>query len=306
FGPFSGQTCSGGSWCDTTSWDTTSPSSCSYTTGSGDVGSHSYYAFVCDDDNACSSSKSGSFTVQEAAVGEGVWASCENGTLAGPYNWNYSMGYKFTANTNGQVTKLCGFFSGTKWVRLYNSSYSVLASAQIISSANWSCTSITPVNLTAGSVYYVAAEIASSGGYYRSGVSLAGCTNGITINASAYQTPSGTFNASHTEITPSMYGMADIVFSPIVATVPTVTTKIADVDIQNNRAILKGDVTDNGGEDPDHRYIDWDNDQSGEPYAHTEDLGSGGTGEYSTTINIAPNTIYYYRARAHNSAGDGV
>ncbi|GAI37575.1 unnamed protein product, partial [marine sediment metagenome] len=70
----SGQTCSGGSWCDTTSWDTTSPSSCSYTTGSGDVGSHSYYAFICDDDNVCSSSKSGSFTVEEAAVGEGVWA----------------------------------------------------------------------------------------------------------------------------------------------------------------------------------------------------------------------------------------
>ncbi|GAI46083.1 unnamed protein product, partial [marine sediment metagenome] len=234
------------------------------------------------------------------------WGSCENGTLAGPYNWNYSMGYKFTANTNGQVTKLCGFFSGTKWVRLYNSSYSVLASAQITSSANWSCTSITPVNLTAGSVYYVVAEIASSGGYYRSGVSLAGCTNDITINATAYQTPSGTFNASHTEITGNMYGMADIVFSPVTVIAPTVTNNGGESNVTASSARLNGEVTDTGGDNPTV-HIYWGDNDGGTTAAnwdHDENLGTKGVGTfYYDAPSLSPSTTYYYRCYATNPAG---
>jgi hypothetical protein len=59
----SGQTCSGGSWCDTASFSSTSPSSCNYTTQAADEGTKNYYAFVCDDENACSPSKSGMFLV---------------------------------------------------------------------------------------------------------------------------------------------------------------------------------------------------------------------------------------------------
>lgn len=57
-----GQTCDGGSWCDTTSFSSVSPSQCSYTTQTGDVGVKNYYAFVCDASD-CSASTSGSFTV---------------------------------------------------------------------------------------------------------------------------------------------------------------------------------------------------------------------------------------------------
>jgi len=89
------------------------------------------------------------------------------------------------------------------------------------------------------------------------------------------------------------------------ATAPIVTTELATVNLSTNQATLKGTVDDNGGEDPDHRYIDWDTDASGEPYANTVDLGAGGTGEFSTPLTLTPGTIYYYRARAHNSAGDG-
>ena len=97
---------------------------------------------------------------------------------------------------------------------------------------------------------------------------------------------------------------------PIItpSTVTTVTTDIAtisSIQLQNNQATLKGNVTATGGENPDHRYIDWDTDASGEPYANTVDLGAGGTGEFSTTLTLNPGTLYYYRARAHNSAGDG-
>ncbi|MDO8424510.1 MAG: Ig-like domain-containing protein, partial [bacterium] len=59
----SGQTCSGGSWCDTATWSGASPATCSYTTLAADKGTKDYYAFICDDDNACSASKSGTFLV---------------------------------------------------------------------------------------------------------------------------------------------------------------------------------------------------------------------------------------------------
>ena len=70
----SGQTCSGGSWCDTTSFSGSSPTSCSYITQSADVGTKNYYAFVCDDDNACSAASSGTFVVQVASAIEQVSA----------------------------------------------------------------------------------------------------------------------------------------------------------------------------------------------------------------------------------------
>ena len=71
----SGQTCSGtGSWCDTEStvWNQISPSSCSYTATSTDSGLRDYSAFVCDDDNLCSSPSSGSFTVTLAGQPQAI------------------------------------------------------------------------------------------------------------------------------------------------------------------------------------------------------------------------------------------
>jgi len=90
-------------------------------------------------------------------------------------------------------------------------------------------------------------------------------------------------------------------------TAPNVITNTANISLSTDQATatLNGTVTDTGGENPDHRYIDWDNDTSGEPYRYFVDLGAGGTGGFSTTITLTNGTIYYYRARAHNSAGDG-
>jgi len=63
----SGQTCPGSSWCDSASFSSSSPTSCNYTTQASDAGTNSYYAFVCDDENACSSSQPGSFLVDATA-----------------------------------------------------------------------------------------------------------------------------------------------------------------------------------------------------------------------------------------------
>jgi len=93
----SGQTCAGGSWCDLPSFSSSSPSSCSYTTQVQDAGTNNYFAFVCDDENACSSSQSGSFDVDATAPtilnfdvnpkkSDGLWVSTANPSVT--INWH--------------------------------------------------------------------------------------------------------------------------------------------------------------------------------------------------------------------------
>ncbi len=59
-----GQDCTGGSWCDSSSFTPLSPTNCTYPVTEADLGTKNYYAFVCDDSNACSSSTSGTFEVR--------------------------------------------------------------------------------------------------------------------------------------------------------------------------------------------------------------------------------------------------
>lgn len=57
------QNCDGGYWATSTVFTTNDPETVSYSVQTGDEGTHNYYAFVCDDEGACSASTSGSFTV---------------------------------------------------------------------------------------------------------------------------------------------------------------------------------------------------------------------------------------------------
>jgi len=151
------------------------------------------------------------------AVGSFSFQDCFPVSYSGPVNYGSTMGYRFNPNYNGQITKLCGYFSGTKWVKLYDASYTVLASSQITSSANWSCNAISPINVTSGNTYYVAVDVAGSGGYYLNfdtGNQLPKSCGNVTINASAYQSPSGTFNSGHSETYIRIYGLADIELTP--------------------------------------------------------------------------------------------
>lgn len=65
-GTITGQTCAAGSWCDSSDFTLTTPTSCNYTTQANDNGTKSYYAFVCDEGNNCSASTLGTFTVNVA------------------------------------------------------------------------------------------------------------------------------------------------------------------------------------------------------------------------------------------------
>ncbi len=60
-----GSGCDGGTWtAQDSNFSTTDPQEPSYTTAEEDGGDNDYYAFVCDENGACSSSTSGTFTVE--------------------------------------------------------------------------------------------------------------------------------------------------------------------------------------------------------------------------------------------------
>lgn len=61
----SGGACSVGSWCTSPVFTNRDPETCSYTTKTADIATQNYYAFVCDDEGACSASTAGTFVVQE-------------------------------------------------------------------------------------------------------------------------------------------------------------------------------------------------------------------------------------------------
>lgn len=65
-------------------------------------------------------------------------------------------------------------------------------------------------------------------------------------------------------------------------------------------ATIGGRISDTGGNNP-LRYIEWGYSSSNMPWVET--FGAGGVGNFSTTISVSPNTTYYFRAYATNSAG---
>jgi len=87
---------------------------------------------------------------------------------------------------------------------------------------------------------------------------------------------------------------------------PTVTTQAAS-GIGTDQATLNGTITDVGGENCDIRGFDYDDDAPGEPYAsEVTSSGSFGAEAFNELISsLDPSTTYYFRAKAHNSAGWG-
>jgi hypothetical protein len=132
-------------------------------------------------------------------------------------NWNYNMGYRFTANSNGNVTELGGRWSNgiTHTVRLYAyPAGPLLASVNVTGTGDWNYSSISSVALTQGNQYVVAVRLNSqSSGQYGT-ISLPQTEGQITINNSTYL--SGSNSMPTNSVTNNMYGMADIKFEPCV------------------------------------------------------------------------------------------
>lgn len=150
-------------------------------------------------------------------TGETPWKSNEFGPLTTNVLGGATLGYKFTPLVNGQITKLGGFFNGTKTLYLWDSSTkSLLAQAQVASSNNWVYSPITPVNVTAAKSYIVAVFTGTgSGGSWRYPIQLPKTYGNIKIDASWTNWMSSGPAMPNTYRTDVMYGQADIEFSPI-------------------------------------------------------------------------------------------
>mgnify|MGYP001118264161 CR=1 FL=1 len=109
-----------------------------------------------------------------------------------------------------------------------------------------------------------------------------------------------TFNTGSEGHTTSMNFTAH--FAPPISR-PTVTT-LPVTGISRTGATLRGRIDNTGGENP-QRYLDISTSSSFTAGTTTTyNLGAGGTGEFSQAVtNLNQSTLYYVRARAHNSAG---
>jgi len=131
------------------------------------------------------------------------------GTGGTAYSGTYAMGYRFTPTTTGIITAL-GYFTGvagTRTVKLWNDSGTMLASASVYSNgSSWGWTSITPVNVTAGTYYRVSVFISSS--TWRNASLTHPWTSGnITISHGIYL---GSDAFPNTLVSNWVYGFADI------------------------------------------------------------------------------------------------
>ncbi len=146
------------------------------------------------------------------------------------YNNSYTMGFSFTPNTNGTITKLWarGANGGSGTVYLATSGGSVLASAAYSTTGDSNWTSYTlgsPVSVTSGTKYVVY-MYGTGMGYYNT--SVPGTTGSITINDSLYSAgnnfPTNVDNAD-------IYGWPDVSFFPSGSSYGTTTTQTGNWNV---------------------------------------------------------------------------
>lgn len=131
---------------------------------------------------------------------------------------DYNVGYKFTVNKNGKITKLrlrCD--EKTRPVRLYNMAGTVLATVNITANGkdNWVAEDIAPVDVISGASYVVATRNAPSPTKYcwidKSGL-FPYIAGNITINE-ARSSPATDSIPTKTLIN-GLFGLVDITFQP--------------------------------------------------------------------------------------------
>jgi surface protein len=128
---------------------------------------------------------------------------------------------------------------------------------------------------------------------------LASLQNNVTLDASAHYCASDTQRAN---IISTYSWTINDAGKDCPITTPVVTTNTV-TDIDATTAKGNGNVTDDGHENPE-RYIEWGT-TSG-TYTNECSAGTNSAGTFSCILTgLTPNTTYYVRAKATNSAGTG-
>ena len=150
---------------------------------------------------------------------ETPWGSNAGSPTGTNQSWNYLMGYKFTPQTSGKVTKLGGYFIGAKTLRLWRVSSGELLGKVSVSDPNnsWAYADIIPVTVTSGVQYLVGVALAGSGGVYKSGRNYPTTYGNIRIDNTFWRSnyDSDTYPSPFTGTNTNYnYGMTDITFVP--------------------------------------------------------------------------------------------
>ena len=148
-------------------------------------------------------------------AGDYAWQTAQTGILGGFKEPNIFAGYQFTPDSDGYVSELCGFYTGTHFVSLYDETFNLITSASISSYEQWNCAIIDPVAVTKGKNYYVAAEIAGGPAYFRGQTAnfLPVCSGQVTIVRGVSQPIAQPFGKELKTYDNLIPGMADIKFS---------------------------------------------------------------------------------------------
>ncbi len=261
----SGQTCVGGSWCDTSVWSGPG-TSCQYTTQSGDVGTKNYYTFVCDSNNACSSYVSGTFVFATRPTLSSVTDSPD------PVSVGNAIRFWVTKPDEGQFKlHICKTNS---------------ISGQTCSGGSW-CDSP-----TRASTWYSGTDAYCD---YTAQISDAGTKNYYAFvcnsNNICSNFRSGTFTVNVPISAPTV--TTNTAGVNLISNSFTLNGNITNTGNQNAdlRGFEWGTVSGS--------YT------TGSITQGTSGSYTYGTGAFSATPDLSIGSIYYYRAMAHNSVGWG-
>jgi hypothetical protein len=188
-----------------------------YSRAAGPFGTYSYKVRACTSTQCSAYTSSINWAVTDPGTPVAAsrpWSENQYGPLTTDRVYHYAMGYHFRPEVNGDITELGGFFNGVKTVKLFNRSTGALLAQATVSSNNaWSFVPITPVAVTAGTEYTVAAYIAGNGASFRASISMPVTYGSIRILSSTYTPTDVNPNAIPiNELSSTMFGQADIGF----------------------------------------------------------------------------------------------
>ena len=248
-----------------------------------------------------------SFTTTGVAPQKLIGADAGAST-SGAYPANYFFLYRFQAVDTGNVVtfKIKTSGSGNVKVAIYADNAgapgallnAVNTSTAVV--AGWNDITIGSTSVTAGSYYWLAYSSSAAIGYYQSTGGTARYKT-VTYSSFAFPNPAGTGFASLTSN--GLLAGWGFVVPP---TAPTVTNGSGASDIGSYTAMLNGEITDTGNQDPTV-HIYWgptDGGTTAGNWDHDVNLGIMGTATFQINISgLTASTPYYYRSYAVNSGG---
>ncbi len=126
-------------------------------------------------------------------------------------------GFEFSPVSDGYVTGLCGNFSGTRSINLYDADFNLLDSAPVSSAGQWSCAPTGAAAVRQGKNYFVAAEFDGGTVYYRYALPgskfLPAAAGPVTVKAGVRQSLMFPFGTAAQFYPDRVFGLVDIRFS---------------------------------------------------------------------------------------------